>query len=441
MPRWSLGCQACRQRRIGCDAALPTCRQCLLGNRWCSGPIQGPIILDETRAVMTRHQGTSKPSTRSKTLAMSSQPSPKVFISMALVSHFVYFIATRNQGPSNRPWLHELGDVSRGEARPTLDLALQAAATAFCGVNSKNYTVLMEACQLYGQALSRYISAMSRPSEEPTVSKICTSALLSLFEAIWPTNSVSYFVHLTACWKMLASMGTEPEHIAILRQVAVHVQHQSLFAVTAAPRSHRDSILDECNWAGLPWFQADNYQPVVDKLVVELFGLQKVLSRNHSRDDAIASYTVISSRINNLWVEYQAEQGQWGAPIEFSSHSSHQYPDAVTAFTMAYFSAAWILLSCVRLSVVDCPDTDPGREINSQRVLNCFSYLSQKRRGWIYLRMCAPLTIVALQSPSSEQRALAYTILDSSFYRAIFTGLSSSALWRIQTVQSACQNC
>ncbi|KAI5456075.1 hypothetical protein BGZ63DRAFT_418102 [Mariannaea sp. PMI_226] len=394
MPRWSRGCQACRQRRIGCDAALPSCRQCLVTNRWCSGPIQGPIILDQTKAVTARHRRKSRPSRpsrRSETLAMNGQPSSKLFM-----------------GHSRRPWLHALADVSWGAAGPTLDLALQAAATAFCGVNSKNYTVLTEACQLYGQALSCYMNTTSQSSEEPTISKICISVLLSLYEAIWPTNSVAYSVHLTACWKMLRSMKYGPEDIVILRQVAAHVQYQSVY---------------EWNWADLAWLHVGDSQPVVDRLIAELFGLQRMLSRNDNRDDkANAIYHVTRSRINNLWVEYQAEEDKRDRPTDVSSFDLHQYRDAFSALTVAYFSAAWVLLSHVG-------------ETNSERIFDCFSYLSQRSIGCAYLRMFVPLTIVALHSPSSRQRALAYAVLDSTSYRAIFTGLSSIALQRIQTTQ------
>lgn len=241
MPRRSRGCQACRQRRIGCDATLPCCRQCLLTNRSCSGPIRGAIILDQTGIVTARHRRTSTPPNQGETPAMGAQPSPRAFISLAFVSHFIYFITAGDGGASKRTWLHALGDVSRGENGPALDLALQAAATAFCGVISKNYTVLVEACQLYGKALSRYIGAMSQRSEAPITSKICISALLSLYEAIWPTNSSAYIVHLAACWKILASAGSEPEDIAVLKQVATHVQYQT---VCAALRCRCSCITD-----------------------------------------------------------------------------------------------------------------------------------------------------------------------------------------------------
>lgn len=228
MPRRSRGCQACRQKRIGCDGGLPSCRQCLLNNRVCSGPIQGPIILDQTRLITARHQRTLTPSRRRVSVTMVQQPSSRAFVSLGFISHFVFFISSSREGSSKRPWLHALDDVSCGENSSVLNAALQAAATAFCGVMSQNYTVLLEASRLYGEALSRYSSVISQGSGVNATFKMCTAVLLSLYEAIWSTNPPAYFVHLEACWRMLASADPKSEDIAVLRGVAAHVKYQTV---------------------------------------------------------------------------------------------------------------------------------------------------------------------------------------------------------------------
>ena len=228
MPRRSHGCQACRQKRIGCDGTLPSCRQCLLAHRPCSGPIRGPIIINQTDAIASRY-GQALPEPRQRIASCTiHQPSPRAMISLALVSQFIRFLTSANEGPSIRPWPYALDDISLAERGPVLDLAMQATATAFYGVTSQNHTAVMEACQLYGKALSQYSSAISQVSRTSITSKICTSVILSLFEAIWPTNSAAYAVHLAACWKMLDSAGSELEESAVLRQVAVHVQYQAV---------------------------------------------------------------------------------------------------------------------------------------------------------------------------------------------------------------------
>lgn len=60
--------------------------------------------------------------------------------------------------------------------------------------------------------------------------KMCTTVLLSLYEAISSTNPLAYFIHLEACWKMLASADPKSENTAVFRGVAAHVIHQTVSA-------------------------------------------------------------------------------------------------------------------------------------------------------------------------------------------------------------------
>lgn len=228
MPRRSRGCKACRQRRIGCDGGQPSCRQCIITNRSCSGPIQGPIILNQTRLVAARYQKPPARPRRDVLATILKQPSSQAFTSLGFISQFVSFISSNRQGPSKRPWLFALGIVSSGENDSILAAALRAAATVFCGVMFQSYTLVLEASRLYGEVLSRYVTVLSGGSSVTVTFKLCTTVLLSLYEAIWSTNAPAYFVHLEACWKMLASVDPKSEDIAVLRGVAAHVIHQTV---------------------------------------------------------------------------------------------------------------------------------------------------------------------------------------------------------------------
>lgn len=231
MPRRSRGCQACRLKRIGCDGASPSCRQCLLAHRPCSGPVQGPIIINQTDMITSRYgQGMSV--SRHKTASpMIPQPSSTAMVSLALVAQFIYFLTSANESPSKRPWLYAVDDISVAQRGPALDLAMQAAATAFWGVNSKDRAAVVDATHLYGKALSCHSSALAQSSKASITSKICTSVILSLFEAIWPTNPAAYAVHLAACGEMLRSSDLELEENIVLRQIAMHVQYQSVWSL------------------------------------------------------------------------------------------------------------------------------------------------------------------------------------------------------------------
>jgi hypothetical protein len=227
MPRRSRGCQACRQRRIGCDGKLPSCRQCLITNRICSGPIQNALIIDQTEAVTARYKQASAPVNQRST-AMIRQPSSKAVVSLSYVSEFMTFLTPTTEGPVGRPWLDGLQDISLDQRGPTLDISLDAAATVFCGISAKNDVVIMEACRLYGNALSRLSTAISRGPGVPSLATICTSVILSLFETIWSTNTLAYATHLMAARKMISMADLELAQNRMVRDLGVYIQCQTV---------------------------------------------------------------------------------------------------------------------------------------------------------------------------------------------------------------------
>ncbi|XP_014562305.1 hypothetical protein COCVIDRAFT_62327, partial [Bipolaris victoriae FI3] len=52
----SAGCQACRERRVGCDKARPACRKCIIRGQICPGyrDANGVVFKDESKAVFAR---------------------------------------------------------------------------------------------------------------------------------------------------------------------------------------------------------------------------------------------------------------------------------------------------------------------------------------------------------------------------------------------------
>lgn len=186
-------------------------------------------------------------------------------------------------------------------------------------------------------------------------------------------------------------------------------------------------------WTALSWIGAGQKEPLVDQLVLEIFALQKLLSQSQCFDDDIISCSQhISSRIETMWADYEAETNQHGGQIMLSSCSTSQYYDAFSALTVAYFSAARILLSKVCSLSARCHTAESLETTNGQVILECHSYLLPKNIGCAHLRMFLPLTIVALYSPSFRESTLAHTTLRDSL-RIPFTGLSSMAVERIRT--------
>lgn len=176
---------------------------------------------------------------------------------------------------------------------------------------------------------------------------------------------------------------------------------------------------------------------MIDRLVVELYSLQKLLSDspcvgNSTNEDA----TAIGVRINNLWAEYLTDARERGQPIDVRVEGGLQYRDSFTALTVAYFAAAWLLLGrfgAITAGAIDSPCSTSASH-SCQTILTCSSLLTRRDIGCAYLRMFLPLTLVGLYGPLPEHRTLAYTQLKQWFSGTSFRGLGSLALQRIQSV-------
>lgn len=229
MPRRSRGCQACRKRRIGCDGALPSCRQCVITNRRCSGPVQGQIFVDQTRSVTSRY-GHNSIFSEIRTYPVVRQPSPTSILSLGLVSNFISFATSVVDTPTRVAWLLRLGELSQHERGSALDISMQAIATACYGFQSKNQAAVIQSLSLYGEAMGRHRRELSEHSEDPGPDIMYASVILSLFEVVNSTNSTAYATHLTAAWKMIDSTCWKFNQNELLSQVAVHVQYQTVRA-------------------------------------------------------------------------------------------------------------------------------------------------------------------------------------------------------------------
>lgn len=176
-------------------------------------------------------------------------------------------------------------------------------------------------------------------------------------------------------------------------------------------------------------------QQVVDRLVVEIFELQKLLYRkDHKHDDAADDVHDVGVKIENLWAEYLEEANKFGKPIEIPCSGGIQYRNAYTAMTVAYFSAARILLSTILSpQVAQFPGSGVALDHHDLVILNCSSYIMQKDIGCAYLRMFLPLTLVARHSASNEKRTLARTLLELRNYGAPFNGLRAIVLRQVQS--------
>ncbi|VUC23454.1 unnamed protein product [Clonostachys rosea] len=450
MPRRSRACEACKKRRIGCDLGQPSCNNCLRVGRICSGPIDGPLIVNQTNSVVSRSRriqtsdnlGTCGPVLSKADLPR--QPSSRAVESVAFTGQFFSFISDQSQKPSKESWIvqaHTKG-VGQDSAASALFLSIQATSLAHCGAVTKHHPATREACRMYGVALQRlfkalslgrYESSASSPSSSSTaksleqVAIVCTAVILSIFEAIHPTTTTAYAMHLAAAWRILGLMQKDNMlGVPVIDQAAIHLQFQTLFVMVAYPTQYMTSAPEARRWNALGRSRYHQTADISTRFMIDLFDLADFFATRNGKPDydgLIKSDPGIKERINGLWEEYNEEARSAGVCLQWTLENDEQcYRDAYTAFVIAYFSTARLLLAVIRMDV-ESNITEPCEDI-----LRCSAFLATRNIGCACLRMFFPLTLVARYSTSPRQRGAAFRYLSGWLQDATFTGLSIVAI-------------
>ncbi|ETS76603.1 hypothetical protein PFICI_11990 [Pestalotiopsis fici W106-1] len=351
MPRRSRGCQECRNRRIGCDQSRPTCRQCAVTNRACSGAKLDTIIIDQTEAVTTRCQSRATGGTQ-RLARLPKVPSPRAIWLSYYVSRFIQFMSLHTGGPTMSPLLDELGAMPVNETSSTLKLSLYAVSAVYCGVAAHDQSLVSAAVEVYGRAIVQHHTAITQSALAPSITTISTTLLLSLFETVWPTGPNGYSWHMRAVQKLLALARVELASSQFMRQNAVHFQYQTLFTMVTTPEVDAAASWDSECWSDLCWFQLKQDQStpnVSDRLTYQLFRLGEVFvqrSRNNSTiNNTKVRVAEIMISIDKLWDDYQADLMAQDSTLPISSLKGVRYTNELTAMTVAHFAAAQIMAS------------------------------------------------------------------------------------------------
>ncbi|KAK8137629.1 hypothetical protein PG984_003122 [Apiospora sp. TS-2023a] len=448
MPRKSRGCGNCRKSRKKCDQDQPACQFCRRNNLSCSGRIVGPIIIDQTQRVASRYECDREPPTTEVFSLSSLSPSSRATVSAAFSSVFLSFVSSGSgsASPIIPSWLTRLQDLPWSfRSETALDLALQATATVYCGVHANNLAVIREACALYGQALSLHSRSMTmaqtQPNGPPAAALICTSVVLSLFEAMWPSSLDGYAAHLTAARNMTcATPGLVAEteeathththtHTELLRQVYVHVLYQSVLTAFTCPIACLNSgeLATKSHSTLILWDPSSLWRT---RLVTQLFKLGKlvcVLASGCEEAVVVFQLQAIENHLKILWDEHLQERARRRGRKDMDMDVDE------SSLLPAYFASTTILLSLVKSSTSSsCDNIEAAIETQHQIILDSAIRLLAATPGGVsssaYLPMYLPIALVALHSTSPERRATASALLDESDshrpQRTIFRGLS-----------------
>lgn len=349
----------------------------------------------------------------------------------AFFGRFLTYFTSKGDGKDIRnkaSWLHRLPQLSVDGSNNALTLAVQATASSYCAVEVQDPALTRHAWDLYGQAIrehSRFLTRSRGAVNSVTLHMISTSVLFSFFEAMQATNADAYRLHVYGTAKMFEV--TDPRQCAagVLCQIFFHIRTQLAFVQLTSKGKETSIDIEKILHDRLSYEEL----PVFQKLTTHFTSLADGYSKHESaqsrsdKDDCLSEEecTAHQVAIDELWHEYTGnEQVYW----HDTATNTRVYRDAFTALTVAYFNATRILLglkaqrSAIRFhEPTDC----------YQEVLDAANFMQTRRIGCAYMRIAAPLLIVALHAPELKQRETAVAYFES-WERGSMKGMSELAL-------------
>ncbi|KAF2660265.1 hypothetical protein K491DRAFT_711777 [Lophiostoma macrostomum CBS 122681] len=338
---------------------------------------------------------------------IANQVSQGAVINQAFYANFLVYFTSDGEGRdigNKMTWLHRLPQMSSDGSNEALTLALRATASAYCGAETGNVSVLQDACRLYGQALQAHaqvLRARSRAEKEVTVHMVSTSVMLSLFEAMQATTAQAYCEHVNGAVRMIEVTGPGQCMEGVLCQLFFHIRTQMSFVYLTTrkpqPIKIRKILTENLEYRRLPIFQ---------QLMTHIASLAEMYI---SMDDAggkeqcigLEVYSRVKTRVESLWSEY-LEQAQLNQEqLFFPGDGAMAYRNGFTALTVAYFCAARIL---IKVLAPRFASSYPDFTDHFATVMECARFLQTKKIGCAYMRMATPLYLVSVHSPSLEQR-------------------------------------
>jgi hypothetical protein len=446
MARRTKSCTVCRQKRIKCDATLPQCLMCVRFGRKCQGLDDGPLMVDmNARAPYGMQKRIKKCSGESSPRELHTwahavyvdRISHQAVVTEAFYGRFLSYFTSEGEGKDIRnkmTWLHQLPQLSVDGTNEALTLAVQATAFSYCALESQDLALTRHAWGLYGHAITMQGRLLARRLRlavgAVTLHMISTSVLFSFFEAMQATNAEAYRLHVYGSAKMFEIADPRDCYEGILCQLFFHIRTQLAFVQLTS--SERDTSID----AKRIMYDVLDYDelPIFQRVSAHFTQLADAYSKMDSdgttaKAQQIGTHeepTTVKNEIDSLWEEYTGTATLNNELLIWydTGTDTSQYRDAFTALTIAYFSATRILLTVTgpRPATYSTDLAD-----HCQSVLRASLYMQTCLIGCAYMRMAAPLLLVALHAPEARQRQIAIGCFQSWEYGSM-RGISELAL-------------
>ncbi|KAF4439020.1 hypothetical protein FACUT_4479 [Fusarium acutatum] len=329
---------------------------------------------------------------------------------------------------SVKSFLEELQKARLQETAPTLDLAVRAVGLAFCATVSRNKPAAQKATELYIHTLRGHSRAVAASSTS-LVPNICTSVMLSFFEAIQPTivTSDAYGMHLSGAWKMLVAAGdinTQP----LLWLAANHCLCQQLLAMLMSPRSYLSNASD--TWPVFEYLRSQYIAAadfVFDRLLVELYILTDFYIKKRYQHNSARFPKDAPSRLDNLWKEFQEVQKS------LTDEQQDSFKGVMT-LTLSYFACSWILIALLHTETHTLQSEIDVRQA-CEMVLNCVKLLKERKSTCVHVRLFFPLVLVQLYSPIDDYRTRAKEYIETWLRQAVYVGLGAPNAIQLTTTE------
>jgi hypothetical protein len=253
----------------------------------------------------------------------------------------------------------------------------------------------------------------ARYAQGVTVHMISTSLLFSIFEAMQATSAEAYRLHIYGAAKMFEI--TSPRECAqgILCQIFFHLRTQMAFVQLTAGGGKMPVDVSSILYKSLEYIELPMFQRLTSHLttLAEVYnGMEEAGDGGRSVD--LVEYMKVRLSVDALWHEYTEAASANDEILSCWDPESDttRYRDAFTALMISYFSAARLLLAVIApqlaASFVDFTD-------HNRNVLQAALYLQTSRIGCAYMRVAAPLLLVAVHAPKAEQRRTAIGCFES----------------------------
>lgn len=416
----------------------------------CHGLDDGPVFVDMTKKA--RHgmqKRRRKPAPDVKAVSSHQALPPQAYfdhisqqatVAEAFYGRFLSYFTSEGDGKDIRnknSWLHRLPQLSLDGSNDALTIAVQATAFSYCAIETDNPSLTRHAWDLYGQAIQihgRFLARSRSTANAVTLHMISTSVLFSFFEAMQATNADAYRLHVYGAAKMFEVTDPRQCSEGVLCQLFFHIRTQLAF-VQLTSNGKRTTVdvkkilHDALDYEELPIFQrlTTHFTKLADTFSGAATSLREKDEAQLMTDE---EYEAVEKEIDSLWDEYNETASanheilMWHDP----STNTTQFRDAFTALVIAYFSATRVLLA-ITATQFDVPYE--ALKDHCRSILQASLYMQTCSIGCAYMRMAAPLLLVALHAPEMKQRRIAIGCFES-WERGSMRGISELALDTVQ---------